>query len=301
MSLSANNLLEPVIAPKAIATEKQDLAFAGARNFLEGHQVYFVISPRAHGLSIGVNMNPDQNCNFDCQYCEVERTSPPPARDLDVDHLADELHGALEMVYSGHISELPAFRKTAKDLLVLRHVALSGDGEPTLCEKFLEVVQTVIHIRAMGDLPFFKMVLITNGTGLDREVVQAGLRYFNQKDEIWIKLDAGTRAYMERVNRPQVSLEKIMGNILLVAKKRPVVIQSLFPSINGVAPAWDEIENYAARLEQLCSQGAQISLVQIYSANRPTHNPLCGHLPLRTLSKIAQHVRQRTGLQVEVY
>ena len=52
-----------------------------------------------------------------------------------------------------------------------------------------------------GLYPFFKMVLITNGTWLELERVQKGLRYFTPDDEIWIKLDAGTQAYMDRVNR----------------------------------------------------------------------------------------------------
>ena len=38
--------------------------------------VYPVISRRSQGLSIGVNLNPDKRCNFDCVYCEVDRRTP---------------------------------------------------------------------------------------------------------------------------------------------------------------------------------------------------------------------------------
>jgi hypothetical protein len=106
---------------------------------------------------------------------------------------------------------------------------------------------------------------------------------------------------MNRVNRTDVSIERILSNILLVARRRPVVIQSLFPAINGLAPAREEIAQYAARLKELKEAGAQIPLVQIYSATRPTPNSECGHLPLKTLSQIAQAVRDVTGLRAEVF
>ena len=98
-----------------------------------------------------------------------------------------------------------------------------------------------------------------------------------------------------------MSLEKVLTNILSLARQRPVVIQSLFPAINGEEPSLEEIEQYAQRLKELKADGAQISLVQIYSAARPMSHAECGHLPLKTLSHIAQIVRQTTGLKAEVF
>jgi hypothetical protein len=98
-----------------------------------------------------------------------------------------------------------------------------------------------------------------------------------------------------------VPLERILSNVLALARQRPVVIQSLFPSINGEEAPADEIQQYANRLLELKNQGAMISLVQIYSATRPTENSECGHLPLKTLSRIAHTVRQVSGLKAEVF
>ena len=36
------------------------------RDLGENRYVYAVVSRRAGGLSIGVNLNPDKVCNFDC-------------------------------------------------------------------------------------------------------------------------------------------------------------------------------------------------------------------------------------------
>jgi wyosine [tRNA(Phe)-imidazoG37] synthetase (radical SAM superfamily) len=278
-----------------------ETAFGSPRNFLNNRFVYAVISARAHGLSLGVNMNPDRLCSFDCVYCEVDRRPPLREAKLEVEAMAAELHKTLAFVLAGKLRERPWYSALSEELLTLRHVALSGDGEPTLAPNFADAVESIVHIRALGEFPFFKMVLITNATGLDRPQVQAGLKHFTKSDEIWAKLDGGTQAFFNRVDRSNVPLDKVLSNILLVARQRPVIIQSLFPAINGEEPALSEIQEYAQRLKELKSAGADIPLVQIYSATRPTFHAECGHLPLKTLSHIAHTVRQVSGLKAEVF
>lgn len=295
MTLAETTLRKP--APRRAA----GTAFGAPRDFLGNRFVYAVVSPRARGLSIGVNLNPDQQCNFDCAYCEVDRHPGLQETSVDLDAMATELERTLAMVKSGELAELPAFHGVPADLLGLRQVNLSGDGEPTLCPQITEVIHAVLHVRARCSLPFFKIALITNATGLDRPAVAEGLRCLTNRDEVWAKLDAGTQAWMERINRPTVLLDKVLANILALARVRPVVVQSLFPAINGQEPPELEIREYAQRLKELKAAGANISLVQIYSATRPTPHSECGHLPLRSLARIAQTVRDTTGLRAEVF
>lgn len=291
--------------PQTLVAERSSQPFATAfgcpRDPLDNRFVYLVVSARARGLSVGVNMNPDKFCNFDCIYCEVNRELPARETRLDVDVLAAELQQTLRLIHSGKLRERPRYAALPPELLQLRHVALSGDGEPTLCPNFAEVVQSVIHVRALGNFPFFKLVLITNATGLDSPPVQQGLAHFTKQDEIWAKLEAGTQAYMDKVNRPTVPLEKVMANLIHLGRQRSLVIQSLFPLIHGEEPSMDEIDQYAKRLQELTTEGARISLVQIYSATRPTPHSECRHLALRSLSRIAQTVKRATGLRVEVF
>ena len=277
----------------------RETAFDRPRDFLSNRFVYAVISSRARGLALGVNVNPDKACNFNCTYCEVDRRSGLENIKLDVEVMATELRRTLMQVRQGQLLDKPAYKHLPKELLTLRQVALSGDGEPSLADNFREAVEAVVRVRALGS--FFKIVLITNGTGLDRPAVLEGLQHFTNSDEIWVKLDGGTQSFLERVNRPDVPLEKILGNILLVGRQRPVIIQSLFPALHGEEPSFEEIREYSLRLKELKAGGAQISLVQIYSAARPGNNPEWGHLPLRVLSQIAQTVRQTTGLRTEVF
>ena len=280
--------------------EQFDSAFGYPREFLGNRFVYVVVSSRAGGLSIGINMNPDKHCNFNCEYCEVDRLSPSREKSLDVGVMADELQRTLLLAKTDKLPNFPLYRHTPPGLLRLQHVALSGDGEPTLCPNFLDAVQTAVHVRATG-ISFFKIVLITNASGLDLRDVQEGLKLFTSQDEIWAKLDAGTQGYMDCVNHADCPLEKVLENILYVARQRPVVIQSLFPMIKHEEPSAEEIEQYVQRLRDLKSGGAQISLVQIYSAARPVAHPGSGHLPLKTLAHIARRVREVTGLQAEVF
>ena len=277
----------------------RETAFDRPRDLLGNRFVYAVISSRARGLSLGVNVNPDKHCNFDCSYCEVDRHQPPAAARLDVTVMAAELRKTLAYIHSGKLARLPAYQALPAELMQLRQVALSGDGEPTLATNFTAVVQAVVRVRALSD--FFKIVLITNGTGLDQPAVMRGLGSLTKSDEIWIKLDGGTQAFVDKVNRPDVPLAKILENILLVGRQRPVIIQSLFPAIHGEEPPVEEIREYALRLKELKAGGADISMVQIYSAARPGNHAGWGHLPLRALSLIAQTVRQTSGLHAEVF
>jgi len=220
---------------------------------------------------------------------------------LDLEVMEAELHRTLALARGGELLHRKEYSGIPDEFLQLRHVALSGEGEPTLAPEFPEALQAVIHVRALSGPKFFKLVLITNGTGLDLPAVQESLRHLTRSDEVWIKLDGGTQTYLNKVNRGKVPLEKILSNILQLGRERPVVIQSLFPSIHGEEPGVGEIEQYSQRLLELKAGGAEISLVQIYSADRASVDPQYGHLSLKALSRIARTVREVVGLRAEVF
>lgn len=280
----------------AAATESGSL-----RDDLGLQYVYAVVTPRARGLSIGVNMNPDKQCNYDCAYCEVDRSVSGKEGNMDLDLLALELRETLGMARSGLLRARPAFANVPKELMRLAHVTLSGDGEPTLAPQFDEILETAVHVRALAKSRFVKLVLITNGTGLDRPEVARGLECLNGQDEIWAKLDAGAEEHYRRVCRTSFPLEQVVQNITTLARTRPVVIQSLFCGVEGIEPTDSEITAYIEKLSRLTSSGGKIAQVQIYSANRPSPQGKCSHLSLRRLAEIAGRVREETGLKVEMY
>src|ERR1700687_3357530 len=112
-----------------------------ARSFAANRFVYPVVSRRSGGVSIGVNLNPDKVCNFDCVYCQVDRTTPPLVRDVDVPRFLAELEDMLGLVRSRQLFEMSHFQATPPELRRLNDIAFSGDGEPTTCPEFREIVQ----------------------------------------------------------------------------------------------------------------------------------------------------------------
>lgn len=264
--------------------------------------VQTVVSPRARGLSVRLNLNPDGRCNFDCLYCDVQRShlrGEPPMPDLGL--MIEELEEALDLIRAGLGARLVGCAGAPAEYLRLGHVALSGNGEPTLCPIFEDVVETLVHLRAQGRHGFFKVAIITNGTGLLQSQVKRGLRMLTNQDEIWTKLDAGSEAWYRHVNRTEVPFDQVLENILSTARSRPVILQSLFPRIQGRAIPMAEQDAFAARVEDLRRGGARIQLVQVYSASRPAAGGRCGHATLAELSAIARRVREITGIPASVF
>lgn len=259
-----------------------------------------VMSSRAGGLVLDVNVHPGGDCNFACAYCGVDRTALPVAAPVSAHDIAEELTRALDFVRSGQLFALPGFRPLASQFHELRQVALTGDAEPTLAPNFREIIEAIVHVRALSP-SFFKIVLLTNASQLHLPHVQAALDLFTSEDEVWTKLDGGSQSQLQEVNGTLFPLQTLLQNIQLTARRRPVVIQSMFSSLSGVGPDPDQIIAFTQRLTELKNSGARISSVQIYSATSSERGRKCTHLPLQSLSRIARAVRQATGLKVEIY
>lgn len=251
---------------------------------------YPVISRRSKGLSIGVNLNPDQACNYDCVYCEVDRTHSPRVRTVDLPRLELELRAL-----AGGWRELfddPAFVAVPEAYRRLNDIAFSGDGEPTAAPAFTNAVEVVARVRRELGLTAAKVIVITNACFLTRPAVVQSLRVLDENGgEIWAKLDAGTEAYHERINRPSHPLVHVLDNILAAARVRPLVIQSLFCRFDGAPPDDTEIGAYVDRLATLLAQGAQLSLVQIYTVARIPAVRSVAALSASELESIARRVR----------
>jgi wyosine [tRNA(Phe)-imidazoG37] synthetase (radical SAM superfamily) len=242
-----------------------------ARRWQDNRYVYPVVSRRSHGLSIGVNLNPDKACNFDCIYCSVDRTGPglKPDPTVDLGQVRVELDHLLTSASTGALWTLPPFDQTPPELRRLNDIAFSGDGEPTAFPHFAEACRLAVDLLAWHRLSDAKIVVITNATLLDRPQVAAALEVLaDVKSEIWAKLDAGTDAYYQLVDRTKVPLARVLGNLLQIGQRRPIVIQSLFMRIAGEAPSEAEQNAYLDRLRALVQGGCQISLVQIYTVAR---------------------------------
>jgi wyosine [tRNA(Phe)-imidazoG37] synthetase (radical SAM superfamily) len=272
------------------------------RNFAENLYVYAVVSRRSKGVSVGVNLNPDKVCNFDCVYCQVDRKTPPVVRDVDEARLLDELDAMLDLVTTGRLFEHERFRQTPPALRRLNDIAFSGDGEPTTCPRFLEIVRAAADLKRRRGLDDVKLVLITNATMFDRPRVREALAVLGANNgEVWAKLEAGTEAYYQQIDRTTIPFARVLHNITEAARARPIVIQALFLRLHGDAPPAAELEAFCERLNDIRRGGGTIKLVQVYTVAREPAESFVDALSAAEVDAIVRLVQDRTGLPAEPF
>lgn len=300
------------------------------RTYRENKFVYPVLSRRSKGISIGLNLNPDKVCNFDCIYCQVDRRSEAETRFVETDRLLAELDAMLDFVISGAIYEDEAFRQVPPEQRRLNDIAFSGDGEPTTFRNFDVIVEQVAQLKRRHGADTTKMVLITNASMFHRPAVKRALEIFDASNgEIWAKLDAGTDDYYQLVERTKIPFRQVLDNISNAAAQRPLVIQSLFMRIHGEPPTEAEIDAYCARLNEIApagrpsntqppdvaadksqpdrarqeknDTGRRIKLVQVYTVARQPAESFVTPLEPEEVDRIAARVRELTSLSTEVY
>ncbi len=251
-----------------------------SRRWQDNRYVYPVISRRSRGLSVGVNLNPDGVCNFDCAYCCVDRSIARPGREVDLDLMRQELAQVLDLAVSGALWRQTPFDATPEHLRRLNDVAFSGDGEPTSFPAFGSACQVAVDLLQWLDSPA-RVVVITNATLLHLERVQQAFASLGERGEVWAKLDAGTEQLYRLMDRSDIPFSRILANLLEAARRRPLVIQTLFAASHGLAPDAGEIAAYIGRLQDIRAGGGRIDRVQIYTTARGTTEswvtPLAAH------------------------
>ena len=276
------------------------------RRFEDFQYVYPVLSRRSHGISIGINTNPDKVCNFDCIYCQVDRTVPSAIQDFNLAVAEEELRAMLEIVKSGELAHHPPFDSVPADKLRLNDIALSGDAEPTTLPNFSATIEMIARVKPSGT----KIVLITDAGGLDRADVKRGLEIMDANNgEVWAKLDAGTEEYFQLINRTKIPFSRILKNIAACAKERPIVIQSLFMNAHGVGPGDGEIAAYCQVLRDVVAAGGRIQLVQVYTIARKPMTMVDGvpawqfitALSNAEVDAITERVRKEAGVEAESF
>lgn len=273
------------------------------RTYRGSTYVYPVLSRRARGISIGINLNPDKVCNFDCIYCQVDRTTEPTLRRVDEEVLRRELAALLREAKDGGLFERPEFRTVPESLRVVRDITFAGDGEPPSYANFRGVVEDVLAIKKAAGFPDLKVILLTNATLIDRPRVKEALRLLDQDHgELWLKLDAGTEEYYRLIDRTTIPFAKVLANILEAARERPVVLQSLFMKVRGQGPAPEEIEAFCDRVSEILSGGGRVSLIQVYTVARPPAETYVVPLSDGEVDRIAEAVRRRVlAIPVETF
>ena len=265
----------------------------------KGKLVYPVYSRRSAGLSVGINLFPDKkNCQFNCPYCEVfPFSSPCSEAEFSIKQMKEDLQSVIS---SAHEQRIP-----------IKDICFSGNGEPTLSPAFADALNLAEDIRAR-ESPSSQLVIITNGTGLLRHEIFSLLKDAakNPSLDIWLKLDAGTSDWYQKINRSNVSFDELTAKKIEFASCSPVTIQTMLCAINGEQPpqaeekAWEEL---VCKLAANAMISGSVRKVQLYGKARSApEDPLACELPAEYLENRAASLRslfteKNITAPVEVY
>jgi len=271
----------------------------------KGVIVYPVYSRRSAGLSVGINLFTDKkSCPFDCPYCEVFPFSSKAKFSLE--QLNDDLRRAI----------LDAQEQNTQ----IKDICFSGNGEPTLSPAFPDALKLAEDIRAKN-APSAKLVVITNGAGLLQPRIFSLLKEYAllPTTDIWLKVDAGTQDWYNKIDRCAIPYEKLITAIKEFVLCSPVTIQTMLCAIGGEQPpqaekqAW---EDYICELAKNTEKEADsiggklkngIRKIQLYGKARPApEDPLASSLPADYLETRAAELRRiftekNISIPIEIY
>ncbi len=264
--------------------------------------IYPVVSRRAGGVSIGINLNINNACNWRCLYCQVPnltRGSPPP---INLNLLENELCNFLDYILHGDFME----RYVAEGDRKLQDIAFSGNGEPTSAKDFpevLKIVEKLLNEFGLLDSSLghqIKVRLITNGSLMDKAYVLESMHYLAKMNgEVWFKVDAGTSEGIAKINDVNITILSIINRLKLCAQACPTFVQTCMVAIDGHLPTEDEIASYISLVEKVKND---IHGVHLYGLARPSMQAEAERLTRISpewLNDVAVKIRS-TGLQTFV-
>ncbi|CAG7856792.1 hypothetical protein MCAMS1_01412 [biofilm metagenome] len=279
---------------KKLTTDNHDRGSAGLK------YVYPVLSRRAGGLSIGINFNTNNACNWRCIYCQVPNLIKGSAPDIDLSLVEKELRFFLNDVQAGDFYQ--RFQMD-NDNWMIKDIAISGNGEPTSFKKFPQALELIGKIVSeTGAIQNSPLVLITNGSLIHQQKVQQGLKILNDYGgEVWFKFDSATKEGRSIINETRQSLNSSLENLRLSAKICRTKIQTCLVDYDGHGLLQTEKLAYLLALNNI-RETTDIEDIMLYTLARPSMQPEAKHLaavPRAVLNDFADEIRQ-LGFNVSV-
>ncbi|OGS95182.1 MAG: radical SAM protein [Gallionellales bacterium RIFCSPLOWO2_12_FULL_57_18] len=262
--------------------------------------VYPVISRRAGSVSVGINLNPNNACNWRCIYCQVPDLTRGTAPPVDLAVLENELRGFLNELLHGDFMK----HRVPEGLQRINDIALSGNGEPTSSAEFAQVIELIARVRGEVALPeTVKTVLITNGSLLYRSEVQQGLRAMAKLNgEVWFKLDRASEAGMQLINNTSTGMGKVRDNLVAAIALCPTWLQTCWFALDGKPPSRQDEDDYLEFVSALLRDGHKPQGVLLYGLARPSMQaeaPRLSALPEEHLQAFAGRIG-KLGLPIKV-
>jgi len=264
------------------------------------HYVYPVVSRRAGGVSVGINLNTNNACNWRCIYCQVPDLKTGTAPTVDLALLESELVTFLKELLHGDFMQT----RVPEEARHINDIALSGNGEPTSSTEFVQVIELIARVRKEVELPkTIKTILITNGSLIFRAEVQKGLRELAKLNgEVWFKLDRASETGMQLVNDTRTSIEKVRDNLIDAISCCPTWLQTCWFALDGEPPSVQDEEEYLGFIGSLLRDGHKLKGVMLYTLARPSLQPEAPRLSAISLEQLQVFAKRiaALGLMVKI-
>jgi wyosine [tRNA(Phe)-imidazoG37] synthetase (radical SAM superfamily) len=255
--------------------------------------VYPVLSRRAGGVSVGINLNPNNACNWHCAYCQVPGLTRGKAPKIDLGRLEAELRCFLAAICHGEwlAHNAPEGARVLKDL------AFSGNGEPTSAAEFADAVALAARVRAEFALDqTVALRLISNGSLLAQARVREGIRRLAQAGgEVWFKFDTGRTETMAKINGAKLAPRTVIRNMTTCKVLCPTWVQTCVFRWDGLPPDTGEIDAYLDVLERVNAEDGMIKGVLLYGIARPSLQPEGVHISPLSATELAEIVNRIKG------
>lgn len=244
--------------------------------------LYGPINSRRLGKSLGINLMPVDYklCSFNCVYCHYGWTK---AHTLDV------------VPYQKDIPRLDDVLGAVKGALMsdeaFDYLTFSGNGEPTLYPRFLELVARIVELRDKHR-PQLKVALLSNSSGLNNADVIKSVDYI---DMPVFKLDAGTGEIFDVINRPArgVVLTQMVEHLKSLER---ILIQTVLVHGSPCNTRGQDLSAYFDLVKKIRPKA-----VHIYSIDRPAPNVGIKRVLPEELERIARRGQDDTKVEIEAF
>jgi wyosine [tRNA(Phe)-imidazoG37] synthetase (radical SAM superfamily) len=241
------------------------------RDILGFQYVYPVVSRRAGGVSVGINLNPNNACNWRCVYCQVPDLTRGNAPEIDLALLEEELDALLNDIVHGDFMA----RNVPDEARRLNDIAFSGNGEPTASRQFAEAIDLAARMMGKyGLLGQIKLVLITNGSQLYKPAVQAAVARMRELNgEVWFKFDRAPVDGYSEVNQIALSVDQVKRHLAAATARCTTWVQTCMFATDGKPPADWEVDAYLEVLADAMRADTKPTGVLLYGLARPSTQP----------------------------
>ena len=250
------------------------------RKTFKGKYIYPVVSRRAGGLSLGINLNTNNACNWQCIYCEVPDLIRGKPDIINLQELEIELDYWLDQIINQSFLNQYTQNKTE-----FKDIAFSGNGEPTASKQFKDVIK--ILIKKINEYKLTKKItirLITNGSNMSNPNVKEALSLINNfSREVWFKIDQINEEDVKTINQINLSKATVKRNLETAFENSPTVIQTCLFKLNKKLPSKESLKAY---IDFLKAYEDKIKAIHLYSLARPSEQSSKNKLTRLTKSEL---------------